>query len=190
MRSSETAAAASPQVQQWMDELATSGKVTVGTSRRRYFVHFGLIIAIAITVFVYAYIAGSIELPAMIFSIFLVSGLVLGCAAIVARRYRGKHIVIDRAGLTTMNGQFIAWDDIDGADVYQTARTGPIVRLQVSEPAWEAIISRGSIGMRMMNTFNKAVSGKNAIYFPTRIAPAERDVVDLINSYARGGATP
>lgn len=177
---------ANPQMQAWLQELATTGRISIRTARREYWIQFGVPLAIAIAVFVIAYAIGEITLAPMIIAMVLSSVVLLGIALYLSRRNGGKEIVIDERGLTTLTGQFIPWDQIEEANVFKSARSAPVVYIVVSERAWDEHNAASSRSRRALNNLNRAYLRKRAIFFPSQLDPDEDDLAGLITFFATG----
>lgn len=176
---------ASDQAQAWVQEISSSGRVEIGTVRRKYLVQFGLPILIVVVFFGFGFLSGNINTVPLIFGIMVVPLMLIGIALYLSRSHGGKSIVIDQSGFTTMDGQFIPWHDVEKSDIFRTSRSEPTVRVMVSEAAWTNYLSRRRGLSKVLHKFNTAVTRKRGIYLPHQLDADNDNLVELINFFAQ-----
>lgn len=171
--------------EKWVDEMSETGKVVIGPSNRQYMYQFGIPFLIGLAVFFYAYMNSGMEGGAFVVAVIFMTVVLGGVAMFIYRSNRGKQLVIEQRGLTTMDGQHIPWSGIEKADIFRSSRSAPVVRVQVSEPVWEEYLSNRSAIGKALHGFNTAVTRKRGIYLPAQLDADDNDLVELINFFTR-----
>ena len=172
------------QVETWLQELATTGRIEIRHSSKNYLIQFGFPIAIVIAFFLIGSLGGELSRMETVFGTVIVPLLIMGIATFFFRKNRGKALVIEQGGLTMQNGHHLSWGDISSADVFRSSRSGPAVRLVVSDRGWAEFMQRQSLPGRWLNQFNAAVTRKHGIYLPQQLGANPDDLATVINMFA------
>lgn len=171
--------------EKWVDEMSETGKVVIGPSNRQYIYQFGIPFLIGLAVLFYAYMNSEMEGGAFVIAVIWMTVVLGGVAMYIYRTNRGKQLVIEQRGFTTMDGQYIPWSEIEKADIFRSTRSAPVVRIQVSELVWEEYLSNRSAIGKVLHGFNTAVTRKRGIYLPAQLDADDHDLVELINFFAK-----
>lgn len=174
----------SARTQEWVNEIDTTGRVAIRHRPRTYLLQFGVPVAVVIVLFVYAAVTGRVGTVELVFGVVFVPIFFLIFALIIFFQHKGKELVIDRGGITTLDGHRFGWHDVSSADVFRSSRSRPTVRILVSDSAWQGYLASRSILSRALNEFNSAVSRKNGIYLPPQLGADPDELAALINFFA------
>ena len=168
--------------QAWQSELEQQGQVTIASSFGSLLWRVGIAIAL-VAFFVYArYQSGDIGQRGLTLAVVGFALLIAACIAFVVKQYGGKSIIVERHGITMIDGAFVPWSDITSVDVYAPAKSAPAVAVNLAESAWDAHLSQQNAAAKVMHKANKLIVRDRALVMPSYLAAEPTELADWLNS--------
>lgn len=173
-------------VDTWIQELESIGRVEIKSSFKSLIWRVGLAVAIVAFVIYARYQAGDIGQRGLTIAVIGSGVLIIACLAFVKMKYGGKSIVIERDGLTTMEGMRIPWTDIVDVTIFTAPRSDNSVLVNLTEDAWIQHMATQQGGGKMLHKANKFITRNRSIVLPSYLDAPQNDLVELLNRYAQG----
>lgn len=170
-----------------IQEVASTGRITIRTNGRLLIVLFVFIVVIFFAGAMYGYVANDGDTPILIVGTMIPLIIVL-IGFLSHRAYANRVLVIEQTGVTLLDGQFVEWADVEDVGIFRSSRSAPAVYLVLSERAWETYMSRRNFGGKLLNQLNSAVMRKRANYLPAYLSESNNDVGALVRFFISGHA--
>lgn len=178
----------SPQIQAWMKELESVGRVEIRSSFTSLIWRVGLAVAIVALFILVRFQAGDIGQRGLATAIIGFAALIIGSTMFVRMKYGDKTIVIETDGLITMDGKRIPWTDIEDVSVYSDprGRAASNVQVNLTAQAWDAHLVGQGAGGKLVHGANKLIARNRAIIMPSYLDAKPHELAAWLNTQASG----
>lgn len=177
-----------PNMQSWTNDLNSIGRVEIKSSFNSLWWRVGLAVAILMAVIYFRYQAGDIGTRGLTLAIIGSVVLVVGCVAFVFWRYGNKTLLIERDGVTLLDGNFYPWSDISSVSVWRDPRGQAASALQfnLTESAWKNHMDKQNAGGAMMHKANTLIAGDRALVISAYIGANPAELAAWMNQFPQG----
>ena len=172
--------------QAWQTELEEQGRVTISSSFGSLLWRVGVAVAL-VAFFIYArYQSGDIGQRGLTLAAVGFGLLIAVCIAFVVKQYGGKSIIIDRHGITLINGVSVPWSDVVSVSVFAPAKSPPSVSLNLTESAWDAHMGQQTTAAKVMHKANSMIVRDRALVMPSYLEAGPTELAGWLNQFAQG----